>query len=92
MAGGGRFSPQRPQNLELRGNAAAQRGHGNVSAASPGLTRTNERPPQRPQNFAPSANRELQVVQATIPGIMLDWPALPLLLAPCEGDGWLAVP
>jgi hypothetical protein len=47
--------------------------------------------PHLPQNFTPSANRELQFVQATIPGITLD-AAAPLLLVPCEGDGWLEAP
>ncbi|MEK7722756.1 MAG: hypothetical protein AAB336_00240 [Acidobacteriota bacterium] len=43
-----------------------------------------------PQNFTPSANLAPQRVQATIPGITLDCPAL--LLLSCDGDGWLPPP
>jgi hypothetical protein len=49
----------------------------------------NERLPHRPQNFTPSANFDLQLEHATMPGIMLD--PVPLLPVPCEGDGWLPV-
>jgi len=66
------FNPHRPQNLDPSGSGAEHRGQGNVAAASPALTSTNERPPQRPQNFTPSANRELQPAHATIPGIRLE--------------------
>ena len=81
------LSPHRPQNLECCGSWFEQRGHGNEPGDSPGLTTTNERPPQRPQNLTPSANRELQFVQATMPGIRLEW--APLELLPCDGDGLL---
>jgi len=56
-----------------------------VFETSPSLTRTKERPPHLPQNLTPSANRELHVEHATIPGIMLE--ATPPLLLPCEGEG-----
>jgi hypothetical protein len=49
----------------------------------------NERLPHRPQNFTPSANFDLQLEHATMPGIMLD--PVPLLPVPCDGDGWLPV-
>jgi hypothetical protein len=52
------FSPHRPQYLEFSGSGAEQRGHGNMFVSSPALTRTNDLPPQRPQNFTPSANLE----------------------------------
>src|SRR5215211_7828362 len=81
------LKPHRPQNLECCGSGLEQRGHGNESGDSPGLTRVNDRLPQRPQNFTPSANRELQLVHATIPGITLEW--IPLLLLPWDGDGLL---
>ena len=84
------FSPQRPQNLEFSGRGTEHLGHGNDRPVSPGLTTANERPPHRPQNFTPSANRELQVVQATIPGIRLECTPLlllPPLAAPCDGVG-----
>ena len=49
----------------------------------------NERLPHLPQNFTPWAKRALQLVQATMPGITLDFGA-PLLLPPVpDGDGWL---
>ncbi len=83
--GGTMFSPQRPQNLELAGKGDEHRGQGNEPGASPILTRTNERPPQRPQNFTPSANLEWQFAHATMPGITLEW--MPLLPLPCDGDG-----
>ena len=86
----GMLRPQRPQNLEFCGGGAEQRGHGKPFCISPGLTNTNERPPHRPQNFTPSAKRELQVEHATIPGITLE--CIPPLLLPCDGEGWLAVP
>lgn len=82
---GAMFNPHRPQNLEFSGRGDAQRGQGNVLAVSAGVTSVNERPPQRPQNFTPSAKRELHVVHATMPGIKLEW--IPLLLLPCEGVG-----
>jgi hypothetical protein len=66
------FSPQRPQNLAFIASGVAHRGHGNEFGTSPCETSTKERLPQRPQNFAPSANLELQFVQATMPGIMLE--------------------
>ena len=73
------FNPHRPQNLEFSGKGDEHRGQGNVLAVSAGVTRVNERPPHRPQNFTPSAKRELQVMHATIPGIRLEWtPLLPL--------------
>jgi hypothetical protein len=78
--------PQRPQKREFCGNGAAQRGHGYVAGASPALTSENEPPPQRPQNRTPSANREPQLVHATIPGMTLDG-GDPLLLDPSDGDG-----
>ena len=68
----GRFSPQRPQNREFDGRAVEHRGHGNEPGDSPGLTSTNERLPQRPQNFAPSANRDPHFVHATMPGMTLE--------------------
>jgi hypothetical protein len=80
------LNPQRPQKRELAGSGAAQRGHGNAEPGSPGLTNSNEPLPHRPQNFTPSANREPQFVQATMPGKRLDCP-VPLLLAPWEGEG-----
>jgi len=80
------LSPQRPQNREFSGRVEEHRGQGKVVPPSPGLIRTNEFPPHRPQNFTPSAKRELHVLQATIPGRRLDCP-VPLLLLPCEGDG-----
>jgi len=76
------FKPQRPQNLEFSGSGVAQRGHGKVFAVSPGLTRTNERPPHRPQNFTPSANRELHPAHATMPGMILE--CTPPLLLPWD--------
>jgi hypothetical protein len=85
------FKPQRPQNLEFSGRGEEHRGQGNVFPVSPGLISTNERPPQRPQNFTPSAKRELHPVHATIPGMRLEGAPL-LLLLPCEGDGWLPGP
>ena len=82
------MSPQRPQNLEFSGSGDEHRGHGNVlDGASPALTSMKERLPQRPQNFTPSANFDLQLEHATMPGIMLD--PVPLLPVPCDGDGWL---
>src|SRR6476620_2207612 len=51
----GMLSPQRPQNLEFAGRVEEHRGQGKVVPPSPGLTRTNEFPPQRPQNLTPSA-------------------------------------
>ena len=66
------FNPHRPQNLEFSGKGDEHRGHGNVLAVSAGLTRVKERPPHRPQNFTPSAKRELQVMHATMPGIRLE--------------------
>ena len=86
------FKPQRPQNLENGGSFAEQRGHGKLSESSLSLISLNERFPQRPQNFTPSANLELQFVQATIPGIRLEGAALLLLPPSCDGEGWLAVP
>jgi hypothetical protein len=68
----GMLKPQRPQNLEFCGSGVEHRGHGKLFCISPGLTRTNDRPPHLPQNFTPSAKRELQVAHATIPGIMLE--------------------
>lgn len=80
------LSPQRPQKREFAGSGDEHRGHGKVpGGASPGLTRTNERLPHRPQNRTPSANLDLHWVHATMPGIMLD-PA-PLLVLPSDGDG-----
>jgi hypothetical protein len=81
----GILNPHRPQNLEFCGNGVEHRGHGNAPTLSPGLTTTKERLPQRPQNFTPSANRELHVEQATMPGMMLEW--TPPLLLPCDGEG-----
>ena len=52
------FSPHRPQKREFSGSGAEHLGHGTMLLASPALTRTNERPPHRPQNFTPSANLE----------------------------------
>jgi hypothetical protein len=72
VAGAGRFSPQRPQKREFGGKAAEHRGQGNDPGSSPGLTRINDRFPQRPQNLAPSANREPHLVHATMPGITLE--------------------
>jgi len=66
------FKPQRPQNLEFCGKGFEQRGHGNESAMSPILTITKLPLPHLPQNFTPSANRELQLAQATMPGMTLD--------------------
>lgn len=66
------LNPQRPQNRECSGKRFAQRGHGKEFGDSPALTSTNERFPQRPQNFTPSAKRELQFEHATIPGITLE--------------------
>ena len=83
------FKPHRPQKRELIGSEVLHRGQGYVDGASPGLTRVNVPPPQRPQNRTPSAKREPQLVHATIPGIRLEPAALPAPLA-CEGDGWLA--
>ena len=68
--------PQRPQNREFWGSGEEQRGHGKFAAVSPGLTSTKLRPPQRPQNRTPSANREPQDSQATMPGRMLESLAL----------------
>ena len=68
----GMLKPQRPQNFEFCGRGVEHRGQGNEPALSPGLTTTKERLPQRPQNFTPSAKRELQLEQATIPGITLE--------------------
>src|SRR5215813_1204907 len=82
------LSPHRPQNLEFCGNGDEHRGHGKFAAASPALTIVKLRPPHRPQNFTPSANREPQLSQTTIPGSMLESLLLGL---PCDGDGWLAV-
>ena len=79
--------PQRPQKRENSGSMFEQRGHGNERGDSPGLTRTKFRLPHRPQNFTPSANRELQFEQATMPGIRLE--CTPLLLLPCDGEGLL---
>ena len=70
--------PQRPQNRECSGRVFPHRGQGNEFGDSPGLISTNERFPQRPQNFTPSAKRELQFEHATIPGIRLE--LAPLLL------------
>ena len=81
--------PHRPQNFEFAGNVFEHRGQGNPSEASPALISVNDLLPQRPQNFTPSANREPQFVQATIPGMRLEW--APLLPLPCDGDGWLPV-
>ena len=51
-----------------------------IRGLSPGLTRTKLRLPHRPQNRTPSAKREPQLVQATMPGIRLE-SAAPLQLA-----------
>ena len=75
------FRPQRPQNRELFKIGAAQRGHGYVVTDSPGLIILKEPLPQRPQNLTPSAYRDPQFEQATMPGIILDC-AEPSLLAP----------
>jgi len=81
----GILSPQRPQNFELFGKGVEHLGQGKVPVLSPGLTTTNERLPQRPQNFTPSANREWHVAHATMPGMMLE--LTPPLLLPWDGDG-----
>ena len=82
------LNPQRPQKRENSGSGSNIAGTEKSAADSPGLIRTNERLPHRPQNFTPSANREPQFEQATMPGIRLEF--TPLLLLPCDGDGWLA--
>ena len=81
------LNPQRPQKRENSGSVFEHRGHGNEPGDSPGLTITKERFPHRPQNFTPSAKRELQFEQATTPGMRLE--CTPPLLLPCEGEGWL---
>ena len=58
---------------------------------SPAVTNTNDPLPHRPQNLTPSAKREWQFAQATMPGITLD-AGEPPVLAPCDGDGWLPAP
>ena len=80
------FSPQRPQNLEFSGNDAEHLGQGYVEPETPGLTNENEPPPHRPQNLTPSAKRDPQLTQATMPGITLDGGYPPALL-PCDEDG-----
>jgi len=64
--------PQRPQNREFSGRGEEHLGHGNVFDESPAVTTANERLPHRPQNFTPSAKREWQFVQATMPGMTLE--------------------
>jgi hypothetical protein len=81
----GMLKPQRPQNFEFCGRGVEHRGQGNSAELSAGLTTTKDLFPQRPQNLTPSAKRELQVEQATIPGITLEW--IPPLLLPCDGEG-----
>ena len=66
------LKPQRPQKRENSGSMFEHRGHGNEPGDSPGLIMINDRFPQRPQNFTPSAKRELQFEQATMPGITLE--------------------
>ena len=66
------LKPQRPQKRENSGSIFEHRGHGNEPGDSPGLTMMKERLPQRPQNLTPSAKRELQFEQATMPGITLE--------------------
>lgn len=83
------FRPHRPQNREFAGSGEEHRGHGKESGDSPWLTKTKLRFPHRPQNFTPSANRDLQLLHATMPGIMLE--PVPLLPVPWDGDGWLPV-
>jgi len=82
--------PQRPQNRELCGSGAEHLGHGYVEADSPGLIMVKEPLPHRPQKRTPSANREWQFEQATMPGIKLETGEPPLL--PCEDEGWLPCP
>ncbi len=50
-----------------------------------------ERLPHLPQNFTPSAKRALQLAQATMQGIMLEYGEPPLRPLPPipDGDGWL---
>ena len=79
------FNPHRPQKRDRSGNSAEHLGQGDVLAESDSVIRTNERPPHRPQNLTPSANREWQLVHATIPGITLD--CILLLPLPCDGVG-----
>ena len=55
---GAMLSPQRPQKREFSGSGEEHLGHGNVFAESDTVTTANDRPPHRPQNFTPSANRE----------------------------------
>ena len=81
--------PHRPQKREFSGKGFEHRGHGKELGRSPWLTVTKDRFPHLPQNFTPSANRALQFEQATIPGIRLD--LVPLLLLPCDGEGWLPI-
>ena len=66
------LNPHRPQNRENSGSIFEHRGQGNEPGDSPGLTIMKDRFPHRPQNLTPSANRELQFEQATIPGITLE--------------------
>jgi hypothetical protein len=66
------LSPQRPQKREFSGSGLEHRGHGYVFAVPPGLIIVNDPLPQRPQNLTPSAKREPQFEQATMPGITLE--------------------
>ena len=72
----GIFSPHRPQNFEFAGSCDLHLGQGMELGRAPSDTIVKLRFPHRPQNFTPSAKRELQFVQATIPGITLDCPPL----------------
>ena len=49
------------------------------------LTKMKVAPPQRPQNFIPSANRDPQLAHATMRGVSAVSPVLLARLPPCEG-------
>ena len=82
---GAMFKPHRPQKREFSGSGEEHLGHGNIFVESPAVTTAKDRPPHRPQNFTPSAKREWQFVQATMPGMTLEW--IPLLPLPWDGVG-----
>ena len=50
------------------------------------VTISNEVLPQRPQNFAPAANREPHFAQATIAGVLMSTPETLPRLPPFDGD------
>lgn len=82
------LSPQRPQKRAFWASGLEHLGQGYVPTAA--VTGAKLPLPQRPQKRTPSAKRVWQLVQATTPGMTLDWGEPPLL--PWDEDGWLEPP